>query len=262
VRGAARSTDRVRFVRRFLLALAVGVVLIAAGTFGAWWMEPGVDFDPWRSGAPPTTWATWVRQDELWRTQGLARVIEHRYVPLRDISLDLQLAVLVQEDIDFFGHGPVDLTAVHEAVRQWWRRGGRLRGASTISQQLAKNLFLSTERSWRRKLDEARLAWWLEHELGKKRVFELYLNVVVFGPGVMGAEAAGQRYFRVAASGLGPEQAASLAAALPAPGIDNPSTASERWAMRREVVLKRLPRVGWLRTKLERVNGVGVEPAP
>jgi monofunctional biosynthetic peptidoglycan transglycosylase len=175
--------------------------------------------------------------------------VRHAYVPLDRIGLDLQTAVLVAEDLDFFGHGPVDLAAVHEAVREYWR-GGRLRGASTLSQQLAKNLFLDDERSFDRKVREARLAWWLEHELGKRRVFELYLNVVVFAPGVLGAEAAARHYYGVSARELTPEQAAGMAAALPAPGVDNPRTDSTRWRQRRDIVLRRMQRVSWLRQKL------------
>jgi monofunctional biosynthetic peptidoglycan transglycosylase len=240
--------------RRARLLLALATVAIAVGALALrWWMEPGVNLEPYRAGPPLRPWTAWLRQENLWRREGLAREVRHTYVPLQSISLELQTAVLVAEDVDFFGHGPVDLSAVGEAVRDWWR-GGRLRGASTLSQQLAKNLFLGIERSFGRKLREARLAWWLEHTLGKRRVFELYLNVVVFAPGVMGAEAAARHYYGVPAAALLPEQAAGMAAALPAPGLDNPRTGSQRWQLRRDVVLRRMGRVAWLREKLLAIN--------
>jgi monofunctional biosynthetic peptidoglycan transglycosylase len=240
--------------------LALLTVAVAAGALTLrWWMSPGVDLEPWRQGPPLRPWLVWLKQESRWHGEGLSRRIRHDYVPLDGISLELQTAVLVAEDIDFFGHGPVDVRAVGEAVRDWWR-GGRLRGASTLSQQLAKNLFLGSERSFGRKLREARLAWWLEHELGKKRVFELYLNVVAFAPGVLGAEAAARHYYGVGADGLDAPQAAGMAAALPAPGLDNPRTDSPRWRARRDVVLRRMGRVDWLRRKLADVNGVPKEP--
>jgi monofunctional biosynthetic peptidoglycan transglycosylase len=247
-RGVKRSGPslRARIVLAFLtVAIAVGALALR------WWMDPGVDLEPYRSGPPLRPWVAWLKQENRWRDEGLTREVRHVYVPLERISLDLQTAVLVAEDLDFFGHGPVDIAAVREAVREWWR-GGRLRGASTLSQQLAKNLFLDSERSFGRKLREARLAWWLEHELGKRRVFELYLNVVVFAPGVLGAEA--MHYYGVPAAELLPEQAAGMAAALPAPGVHNPRTDSSRWRLRRDIVLRRMTRVSWLRQKLLELN--------
>jgi len=235
---------------RARILLALGTVLLAVGALLLhWWMDPGVALDTYRGGPLLRPWSAWLQQERRWKAEGLTRKVEHRYLPLAAIGLDLQTAVLVAEDLDFFGHGPVDLSAVHEAVREYWR-GGRLRGASTLSQQLAKNLFLDDARSFDRKLREARLAWWLEHELGKRRVFELYLNVVVFAPGVLGAEAAARHYYGVSARELTPEQAAGMAAALPAPGVDNPRTDSARWQQRRDIVLRRMQRVSWLRQKL------------
>jgi membrane peptidoglycan carboxypeptidase len=130
----------------------------------------------------------------------------------------------------------------------------RLRGASTISQQLAKNLFLSPRRTVWRKIREAHLAWWLERRLGKRRILELYLNVVEFGPGLFGAEAASQHYFGVASGDLTVEQAASLAAAIPSPGRDNPTTDTRRWRFRRDVILRRMGRATWLKTLLGRLQ--------
>jgi monofunctional biosynthetic peptidoglycan transglycosylase len=190
---------------------------------------------------------------DVWREEGLRREPEHEYRPLESISIDLQLAVLVSEDINYFGHGAVDPEAVGEAIGEWWR-GSRLRGASTISQQLARTLFLSHDRSLWRKIEEARLAWWLEKRLGKKRILELYLNVVEFGPGLLGAEAAACHYHGLPADELNAEYAAELAACLPSPGRDNPATATDLWSLRREIILRRIDGAGWLRERLEALN--------
>jgi monofunctional biosynthetic peptidoglycan transglycosylase len=243
-------------VKRKLVILGVGagtIALVSIGIFMLWWWSPGEDLGAWRSGRPPHTWASWKRQEAVWRGEGLQRQVEHEYVPLDKISIELQLAVLVNEDIDFFGHGAVDPGAVREAIEEWWE-GSRLRGASTISQQLARTLFLSQERSMARKLSEARLAWWLERRLGKRRIFELYLNVVEFGPGLLGSQAASCHYYEVAADSLRPTEAAGLAATLPSPSRDNPRTGTERWLFRRETILRRMTGAGWLRDKLEALN--------
>jgi monofunctional glycosyltransferase len=237
---------------------AAGVGLLGAAAGFWWWAHPGLDPTKWRSGAP-ASWASRQRQEERWREERLDRAIAYHYVPLEKIAIDLQLAVLVGEDINFFGHGPVDFRAVREVLEEW-RQGGRLRGASTIAQQLARCLFLSPERSFARKLREWRLAWWLEHELGKRRVLELYLNVVEFGPAIFGAEAAAQHYLGRPAESVDGEGAASLAAAIPAPGRDNLGTASERWSARRQVILTRCARAGWLRARLEHLSSQEVEP--
>ncbi len=234
--------------RRLGLGIAACSAAAAAAAV-AWWRAPGVDLQHWRGGPPPSAWSTRTRQEAKWRAEGSRRQVEHEYRPLAEIAPALQLAVLVSEDISFFGHGAFDPRAVWEALAEWWR-GGRLRGASTVSQQLARVLFLSRERTLWRKAEEVRLAWWLERELGKRRVLELYLNVVEFGPGVFGAEAAAQRYFGRPALAVAPEQAAAMAAAIPSPGRDNPQTATPRWSFRRDLILRRMARASWLRRQL------------
>ncbi|MGE5234978.1 MAG: biosynthetic peptidoglycan transglycosylase [Acidobacteriota bacterium] len=234
-------------------ALALVVFCIAA----VWWWRVPVELGAWRSGPPPHPWAAWQRQEAVWRAEGVRRRISHAYVPLDHISVEVPLAVLVSEDISFFAHGAIDLEAVKEAVRQW-QEGHRLRGASTISQQLAKNLFLSGERTLWRKLEEARLANAMERSLGKRRILELYLNVVEFGPGLLGVEAAAQHDYGSSAAALDAAQAAGLAAAIPSPGRDTPITASQRWEVRRGIILARMARASWLRERLERLR---LEPA-
>jgi monofunctional biosynthetic peptidoglycan transglycosylase len=239
-----------------LLAAAIAVAAAVVVVGAVWWWGPPVGLAAWRAGVPPTTWAARQRQEERWRTEGLHRQVEHHFMPLADISPDVALAVLVNEDIDFFGHGPFDFRALRE-VGEAVLGGGRLRGASTIAQQLARTLFLSNERTVWRKLSEARVAWWLERRLGKRRVLELYLNTVEFGPGLFGVDAAAQHYFGISAASVDARQAAVLAASIPSPGRDNPATASKRWQARVELILARMGRAGWLRDLLAAVRNPG-----
>lgn len=230
--------------------MILATLLIGSAAGAAWWLAEPAGIDALRRGAPPATWAALERQREAWRAAGVQRAIQPRFAPLDAIAVEVPLAVLVGEDIDFFGHGAIDPGAIREALTEW-RRGRRLRGASTLSQQLAKNLFLSGERTVWRKLEEARLAWWLERRLGKRRVLELYLNVVEFGPGLFGVEAAARHYWDVGAGQLDTEQAAALAAAIPSPGRDNPATATRRWKFRQGIILARMADADWLRRRLD-----------
>ena len=120
--------------RRGCLAWVVGASVSGALALSGllwWWSHPRISLADWQTGAP-TSWAARQRQEERWREERLDRAVAYQYVPLERISLDLQLAVLVGEDIDFFGHGPIDFRAVQEVLQEW-RQGGRLRGASTVS---------------------------------------------------------------------------------------------------------------------------------
>jgi monofunctional biosynthetic peptidoglycan transglycosylase len=144
------------------------------------------------------------------------------------ISPHLKRAVVAAEDMEFFSHSGFSTVEIRAAIRESLEEGRPLRGASTITQQLAKNLWLSPSRNPLRKLKELVLTWQLERELSKKRILELYLNVVEFGPGVYGAEAAARNYFDTSASSLTEREAAQLAASLPRPrswhpGVDSPS---------------------------------------
>lgn len=140
----------------------------------------------------------------------------YSFVPLREISPHLQHAVVAAEDARFFHHHGFDWKEIGHAVEQDLG-DGRKRGASTITQQLVRNLFLSTGRSVVRKGIEFSIVPLAEGILSKQRILELYLNVIEWGPGIYGAEAASQYYFRVPASRIGREQAAELAEILPAP---------------------------------------------
>ena len=138
------------------------------------------------------------------------------FVPLQGISPWLQTAVVATEDAGFWGHSGFEPTEIKVAVLENLRLGGG-RGGSTITQQLAKNLFLSGERTATRKLQEALLAWRLEEELPKQRLLELYLNIAEWGPGLYGARDAAEHYFGRSPATLQPEEAAFLASLLPSP---------------------------------------------
>jgi len=168
------------------------------------------------------------------------------WISYDSISPHLKRAVLVAEDIDFFSHQGFSLHELKEAVRQAWRRGRPPRGASTITQQLAKNLWLSPSRSPLRKLREALLTRDLERHLDKRRIFELYLNVVEFAPGIFGAEAASRRFFGKSASRLNEREAARLAASLPSPARTPPASDSREYRQRVERIEQRMAHAGWL----------------
>ena len=144
--------------------------------------------------------------------------IRYQWVPYERISANLKRAVVAAEDAKFLDHEGFDWEAIQKAMVKNEKQGHVVAGASTISQQLAKNLFLSGERSWLRKGQEAIITWMLENELSKRRILELYLNVAEWGdPGIFGAEAAARYHFGVPAASLDPNQAAWLAVILPSP---------------------------------------------
>jgi monofunctional biosynthetic peptidoglycan transglycosylase len=143
--------------------------------------------------------------------------VRYNWVPYERISPHLKRAVVAAEDAKFLDHEGFDWEAIQKAIEKNERRGKVVAGASTISQQLAKNLFLSSSRSWARKVEEAVITWMMERTLSKRRILELYLNVAEWGEGIFGAEAAARHHFGVPAAALTPEQAAWLAAILPSP---------------------------------------------
>jgi monofunctional glycosyltransferase len=156
------------------------------------------------------------REDEA-AAHGQAVKHDQNWVPYNRISPALIRAVLAGEDSRFFDHSGFDWDEIEKAAKKDWEEKGFTRGASTISQQLAKNLFLSTSKNPLRKLHEALITWELERILGKRRILELYLNVIEWGDGIYGAEAAARYYFGTSASSLGTDQAAFLAAIIPNP---------------------------------------------
>ena len=153
--------------------------------------------------------------------------------------------IVVAEDGAFYGHGGIDWHEVSEALRQY-AGGKRLRGASTITQQLAKNLFLSNDRSFIRKLKEWVLAGRLESELSKPRILELYVNSIEFGKGVFGIGVASSRFFQKSPAGLSLDEMIRLAAVIPAPQRLNPNVADEELERRSRLILHRLSRFGYI----------------
>ena len=166
------------------------------------------------------------------KNEGRTLRIRRRWVGLKKISPYLVQAVLIAEDDKFFSHHGFDFGMIQNAVLSNWEEGRIKYGASTITQQLAKNLYLSPRQSFYRKLQEAVLAFRMEMALDKPRILELYLNLVEWGPGIFGAEAAARFHFGVSAGGLSPRQAASLAAALPSPRRFSPARPSEAMSRR------------------------------
>jgi monofunctional biosynthetic peptidoglycan transglycosylase len=191
--------------------------------------------DALRSRNPSSTAVIDARTREARKSGRAARRNQH-WVPLDRISLWLQLAVVNSEDARFYQHDGIDVVETRIAVEQAVEQGRLGRGASTLTQQLAKNLWLGEQRSLLRKVREYLLARRLE-ELGKDRILELYLNVAEWGDGIYGADAAARVWFHKPAAELLPEEAAVLAAMLPAPRKRNPRRPSPQLAQRAHDIL-------------------------
>ena len=155
--------------------------------------------------------------------------------------MNLRRAVLAAEDSAFFDHEGIDLAEIKKSIQPSIERGSSLRGASTITQQLAKNLYLSPSRDPLRKIKELMITWRLETALPKARIFEIYLNVIEWGDLVWGAEAAARTYFGVPASALSREQAALLAGAIINPRLYSPANPRGRLLRRQQIILARMP---------------------
>jgi monofunctional biosynthetic peptidoglycan transglycosylase len=194
---------------------------------------------------PPTTSFMEIRKKEL-RREGKDDALLYDPVAYGRISPHLRRAVLVAEDDTFYEHGGVDIDALKDALRRDWEHKKLTHGGSTITQQLAKNLYLSPSRNPLRKLEEYLLASSLEKHLSKKRILELYLNVAEFGERVYGAQAAARFYFHESAAALSPEQAALIAGCLPNPRLMSPSHPNKRLRARQKMILSRMRKWGYL----------------
>jgi monofunctional biosynthetic peptidoglycan transglycosylase len=193
----------------WLVAAAVAAVL----ALQLWFLVQVV----WLRYEPPGHTAFMRAQLEVLREADPRAQLAHRWVPYARVSANLKRAVIAAEDARFAAHDGVDWRAIEEAHARNQRRGRITHGGSTITMQLAKNLFLSGERSYLRKAQELVITYMLEAVLTKDRILELYLNLAEWGSGVFGCEAAARRYFGVSAAQLSPQQAARLAAMLPRP---------------------------------------------
>jgi monofunctional biosynthetic peptidoglycan transglycosylase len=216
-------------------------------------MTVGLGYEAWtwpRVGSlatrPPRTTAFIERHRAEQRAARQSDHVQWIWVPYAAISIHAKRAVVVAEDIGFFAHAGVDLDEVEDALERAVERRALPRGASTITQQLAKNLWLTPSRSPLRKARETILAWQLERTLTKRRILELYLNVAELGPGCYGVEAAARRYFGKSAADLGPAEAAQLAASLPNPRAWHPGTTSRAYQASVARVLRRMERASWL----------------
>ncbi len=232
--GTARPRPRVRrFVARVCKLVAI---LLAASVLAT----VALRF------IPPVTTAVMVERRVDALVHGRTYHVDYRWVPWRRISPRAALAVIASEDQNFATHWGFDVESIQKAIDQH-ERGQRLRGASTISQQVAKNLFLWSGRSYLRKGLEAYFTVLIELTWSKRRILEVYLNIVELGDGVFGVEAASERYFHKPASRLSADEAALLAAVLPNPirlRANHPSAYVEE-------------RRGWIVQQMEQIGGSG-----
>lgn len=198
-------------------AVAVAAALLAAAAVGAvifYWRLPEVTA---LINADPATTALMTQRMQAARNEGRELRIRQRWVPLAAIPRLLIDTVRISEDAAFYQHQGIDMFELKDAIRQSWREKRLVRGASTITQQLAKNLYLTTDRSLLRKLKEYFIAKRLEAALTKNRIMHLYLNVIELGPGIFGVEAAAQTYFGKPVGALTLEEMVRLVSIIPRP---------------------------------------------
>jgi len=194
----------------------------------------------WRDHAPRETAFMASRMAEL-RAKNPKAELAYRFVPYDRIAVGLKRAMLAAEDAHFVEHEGFDWDGIQRALEKNEKKGRIVAGGSTITQQLAKNLFLSPSRSYVRKAEEAVITVMLEYILDKERIFELYLNVIEWGSGVFGAEAAAHRYFGTSAARLAPEQAARLAAMAPNPRFYERNPNAPGLQRKIGIILARMP---------------------
>ena len=221
---------------RFLawLAVAAATLFLAVQlSFLArvWW---------WRDHNPEATAFMQARLEQL-RARDREAKLRHSWVPYDRISPSLKRAVVVAEDAKFSDHEGFDWEAIEKAREKNRKKGRIVAGGSTISQQLAKNLFLSGERSALRKGQEALITVMIERVMDKRRILEIYLNVIEWGEGVFGAEAAARHYYGVGAAALSPEQSARLAAMVPNPRFYDRNRNTAWLARKTQMILARMP---------------------
>ena len=240
---ARRSLAR-RLWRRSLL---LGALALAAWLGWEAWTWPDVKALATR---PPATTAFIERHKEIRRAAGRPAQAAIRWTPYASISPDIKRAVLVAEDINFFSHRGFDWGEIKVAVEDALHDSEAPRGASTITQQLVKNLWLSPGRNPLRKVKEAILTWQVERTLGKRRILELYLNVAEFGSGIYGVGSAAQAYFGKAPGDLGEDEAALLAASLPRPASWHPGSRSRAYHRHASAIRARMDKADFLRKQI------------
>lgn len=245
--------------------LSAAATFLAVGSFVAYvWhgLPPRDEIRALRRTNPTSTSLMRQREREA-QLRKRKPVRAHSWVPLARVSRHLIHAVVTAEDAKFFDHEGVDWDAIKESAAKDWEERRFSRGGSTITQQLAKNLFFTTHKSLVRKLQELIVARWLERDLSKARILELYLNVIEWGPSVYGCEAAAQRYYRKPAAELNETEAAGLAAMIPAPRALNPEVDAERHARAQRRVLWLMARAGYVRQTTAKLSAMPPpEPVP
>jgi monofunctional biosynthetic peptidoglycan transglycosylase len=193
----------------------------------------------WVDHNPETTAFMNSRLERLLEKDSHA-VLQHRWVPYERISPHLKRAIIAAEDAKFLDHEGFDWDGIQKAYERNLQKGRIVAGGSTISQQLAKNLFLSGERTWWRKAQETAITVMIESMMSKRRILEIYLNVIEWGNGVFGAEAAAHHHYGTTAATLTAEQSAQLAAMVPSPRRYKPGTETPYLRKRTEIILLRM----------------------
>jgi monofunctional biosynthetic peptidoglycan transglycosylase len=223
---------------RRVLRLAIAVIALGF-VYLAYVYLTLPDVRPFATTNPSTTAFIELRRREA-EEAGRKLQIRQQWVPYTRISNTLRRAVLVAEDSAFFDHEGVDFKELRASLEANWEEGKFTRGASTITQQLAKNLFLSPSRNPIRKLKELMITRRLEAALTKRRILEIYLNVIEWGDGIFGAEAASRTYFGKSASALTAEEAALLAGAIINPREHSPARPTRRLLRRQQIIVRRM----------------------
>src|SRR5262245_898474 len=241
------------------VALCVAAVVVVLGVTGIAASLPDVSSLERRT--PTRTSLMKLRAEEA-RKRGRTATVDQRWIPYERISPLLRRAVLVAEDDAFFSHGGLDWNEIKASMRKNVQAGRMVRGGSTITQQLAKNLYLGPERTLTRKLKEMLLARRIEAALSKRRIFELYLNLIEWGDGIYGIEAAAERHFGVPASSLDARTAALLAAVIINPRRFDPAHPNRRIERRAHMILSRMWRRGFITEEEYRVAIGEAPPAP
>ena len=227
-------------VRR-ILTRGLGVLLVLVVAYQLWLLAHvwwWVDHNPESS-------AFMEQRLELLQAKNPEAELRHRWVAYNQISPNLKRALIASEDAKFLDHEGFDWEGIQTAWEKNIKKGKVVAGGSTISQQLAKNLFLSGKRTPWRKAEEAIITVMMEQMMSKRRIFEIYLNVIEWGNGVFGAEAAARHYYRKSAKNLGPAEAAKLAAMVPNPRYFDKHFQDRRLLRKARIIQRRMRYAGY-----------------
>ncbi len=230
----------------YILAGLLGALLLAGALYVCWLP----DVSSFKKKNPSETSFMLIKERQA-RAQGKKLGRKMIWTGWDGISENLKHAVLVAEDGGFYTHNGVDWESTKEALKSDWKKKRLAKGGSTITQQVARNLYLSPSKNPLRKIKEILIARRLEKELGKRRIFEIYLNIAEWGKGIYGAEAAAETYFGHGAADLTPEESAALAAALPSPRRYNPNGGTRFMERQKNRIVGRMRASGYLPDEVE-----------